>query len=463
MTVDFFRKLSLGTSLKKAAVAKPPVQTQVASQEKDGKSVKKTKSKTSKPKKTQGFESEAELNAYRKKYKIKVKGDGVTRPLRKFSELTQKGATEEFVAAIKTCGIRKPTPVQMQAIPIILDGRDAIITAPTGTGKTFAFLIPLMIKLECLKESGIKGVVVAPTRELADQICKEARKLSSDIRIFYLNKSLFNSWKAEKPTKVPDILVCTPMRLLQACEEKIISMDHVRFLILDEVDRLLEDCFLEQMGKLITLCQNGKSVQKVIFSATIPTGIEDLARMFLLDPIRVTVGRLSSAISHRIEQSLVYVGREEGKIMALKQMITNGIQPPAIIFCNVIERCNELYECLRSFNIPVDMIHSSRSQAQREETIRAFRAGTVWILITTDLLARGLDFPDVVNVINYDYPDSTASYIHRIGRTGRAGRHGKSVTFYTDSDIKNIKIVVNVMKESGCDVPDWLFELSRKK
>jgi ATP-dependent RNA helicase DDX52/ROK1 len=240
-------------------------------------------------------------------------------------------------------------------------------------------------------------------------------------------------------------------------------MEQVRFLILDEVDRLLDDCFLEQMGKLVEFCKNGKSVQKVIFSATIPTGIEDLAKMFLLDPIRVSVGRLSSAISYRIEQSLVYVGREEGKIMALRQMINKGIKPPIIIFCNVIQRCVELFECLRSMHIPVDMIHSERSQAQREESIRAFRDGKLWILITTDLLARGLDFSDVANVINYDYPDSTASYIHRIGRTGRAGRLGKAYTFYTDYDVKNIKVVVNVMRESGAKVPDWLVELSRKK
>lgn len=459
MAVDFFRKLTFGTSLKKAAVAKP-----VAS--KDEKVIKRTskKVKSIRDKKDKVFENEAELNAYRKKYKIKVKGEGVAEPIRKYSELSKLGASEELLESIQACGIRKPTPVQMQAIPILLEGKDAIVTAPTGTGKTFAFLIPLLMKISAKpEETGLKCVIVAPTRELADQICKESRKLSSKVRIFYLNKSLFNSWKAEKQPKLPDILVCTPMRLLKACDEKIITMNDVRYLILDEVDRLLDDCFLEQMAKLIKLCQNGRSVQKVIFSATIPTGIEELARMFLLDPVRVTVGRLSSAISHRIEQSLVYVGREEGKIMALKQMVTSGIQPPAIIFCNVIERCKELYECLKSFSIPVDMIHSERTQAQREDTIKAFREGKVWILITTDLLARGLDFPDVANVINYDYPNSTASYIHRIGRTGRAGRHGKSVTFYTDHDVKNIKIVVNVMNESGCDIPDWLIELSRKK
>ena len=459
MTSDFFRKLTVGTSIKKPKAN----DTKKQIVESDVK-VEKVKNKSKKKKETEPLDTEERINVYRKKYKIKVTGGSVPAPLRKFSELGKMGVSQSLLDKLKTLALKKPTPVQKQAIPVLLDGRDAIVAAPTGTGKTFSFLIPLLAKLQEHVDSGVRAVILAPTRELADQICAECRRLSEEIRIFYLNKSIVNSWKATPPTTWPDIIVTTPMRLLKACQDGPLKLDNVKYLVLDEVDRLLDANFLEQMDKVIKLCAgNGQSVQKVIFSATIPTGIEDLARMFLIDPVRVTIGRLASDISKNIDQSLVYCGKEEGKIMAVKQIITGGIQPPVIVFCNSIDRCNELLNCIRSLGIPVDSIHSQRSQSERETIIKRFREGSIWFLITTDLLARGLDFPEVSNVINYDYPEDTASYIHRIGRTGRAGRFGKSVTFYTDDDVKSIKIVVNVMKQSGCDVPDWLAQLINNK
>jgi ATP-dependent RNA helicase DDX52/ROK1 len=180
------------------------------------------------------------------------------------------------------------------------------------------------------------------------------------------------------------------------------------------------------------------------------------------DPVRVTVGTLNGA-TKTIKQKLVYVGQEEGKLMAIRQMLAKGVEPPVIIFTETIDRAQELFRELVQHGINADIIHSSRSQTDRERVITQFRNGRIWFLITTELLARGLDFPAVSCVINYDFPLSTASYIHRIGRTGRAGKRGKAITFFTREDADALRIVANVMRQSGCEVPEWMLQLDRKK
>lgn len=425
------------------------------------------------------FKSLAEMHAFRKEKSIKVYGDQVPSPVRRFIDLARPeyGVPVELVAAIKCAGLKKPTPVQMQATPVLLAGRDAFVVAPTGSGKTLIFVMSILATLlkrredEKAARGGIKAIIVSPTRELAHQIKNEFRRFTPHdeqtgkprIGSVLLNKAVLNSWKAEAPQTYPAILISTPQRLVQSIEGKLVDLSGVEQIMLDEADKLLELGLMEQMDDVLAACSFAGRLQKILFSATIPTGIETLARSFMNeDPIRVVIGKLNGATA-TIDQRLVYVGQEEGKLMAIRQMLNEGIEPPVIIFTETIERACRLHQDLLQHRINVDLIHSGRTQMERERVIADFRAGRIWFLITTELLARGLDFPDVACVINFDFPLSTANYIHRIGRTGRAGKRGRAITFYTKQDADALKIVANVMKQSGCEVPDWMMRMGRKK
>ena len=200
-----------------------------------------------------------------------------------------------------------------------------------------------------------------------------------------------------------------------------------------------------------------------MFSATITPFVTEIAAGFLRDPIRI--GQCNAA-ADTIDQKLLFVGTEEGKLLAVRQLFQEGLKPPALIFLQNKERAKELFKELIYDGVNVDVMHAERTQAQREETITKFRSGEIWVLICTDLMARGIDFKGVNMVINYDLPTSAVSYIHRIGRTGRAGNRGTAVTFFTEADMPNVRSIANVVRLSGCDVPNWMLkikQLSTKK
>eukprot|EP00002_Diphylleia_rotans_P032593 TRINITY_DN6859_c0_g1_i1.p1 TRINITY_DN6859_c0_g1~~TRINITY_DN6859_c0_g1_i1.p1 ORF type:complete len:313 (-),score=69.22 TRINITY_DN6859_c0_g1_i1:210-1148(-) len=202
------------------------------------------------------------------------------------------------------------------------------------------------------------------------------------------------------------------------------------------------------------------SIQRSMFSATMPAQMEQLAKTILKDPIRLTIG-VRNTTAETIKQRLVYVGQEEGKLIGMRQLIQEGIKPPVLVFVQSKERAQELFHELVYENINVDVIHSDRSQVQRETIIKNFRMGKIWVLIATELVARGIDFKGVNLVINYDFPQSAVSYIHRIGRTGRAGRTGEAITLFTDEDVPYLRMIAGLMRESGCDVPDWMLTLKK--
>jgi ATP-dependent RNA helicase DDX52/ROK1 len=256
-----------------------------------------------------------------------------------------------------------------------------------------------------------------------------------------------------------DILISTPLRLVHAIQNENFKLDNVRHLILDEADKLLEIGFLDQVDEILAACSYPK-IKKALFSATISSGVEELAKTFMKDPIRVVIGSKNAATS-LITQKLLYVGQEEGKIIAIRQLIQGGMKPPVLLFVQSIDRARDLFKELIYDGINVDVIHSGRSKAQRDLIISNFRCGKIWVLITTELMARGIDFKGVNLVINYDFPQTAESYIHRIGRTGRAGRSGESVTYFTKDDLPYLKTIVNVMKQSGCDVPEWMLKLKK--
>lgn len=417
---------------------------------------------TSKPSK---IVSEADARVTRKINKINVTGDDIPLPVGSFEDLRGRYKLDNNVLDNLTlAGFSEPTPIQSEAIPVTLEGRDLIGCAPTGSGKTIAFVIPLIQNLlrtyPGIKNFGIRGLIISPTNELADQIFQELELIAkkSKLTVGILSKQLSSKInnKIINPNKF-DILVSTPLRLIDCIKNETMELSKVEEVVIDEADKLFDHGFVEQTDSILADCTNVK-IRKSLFSATIPSGVEEMAHSIMNDPIRIIVGHKEAA-SSSIDQKLVFTGSEEGKLLAIRQMIQQGeFIPPVIIFLQSITRAKALYHELMYDKLNVDVIHAERTQKQRQEAIRRFRNGDIWVLITTDVLSRGVDFKGVNLVINYDVPQSAQAYVHRIGRTGRGGRRGKAVTLFTKEDNIAILPILNVMKQSGCSngYSDWM-------
>jgi ATP-dependent RNA helicase DDX52/ROK1 len=333
-----------------------------------------------------------------------------------------------------------PTPIQMQSIPVLIEGRDLLACAPTGSGKTISYVLPILHRLKIPSKRGCRALIIVPTRELAEQVYREIKKLA-DGRKFMIQRLTKLLSPSQEDHGVPllrcDVLITTPLRLVHELQEDRIRLDRVESLVLDEADKLLELGFLEQIDGILAACTLG-SLQKILFSATLPQKVEELAKTFMNNPVRITIG-LKNAASDTIRQRLIFVGQEEAKLYTIRQLVMEGLRPPILVFVQSIDRAKELFHELVYEGIRVDLIHSDRTQAQREMVIKNFRLGTIWVLIATDLMARGMDFKGINCVINYDFPQSITSYIHRIGRTGRAGRPGEAITLFTTEDAVNLR------------------------
>ncbi|XP_043817015.1 DEAD-box ATP-dependent RNA helicase 57 isoform X3 [Manihot esculenta] len=357
----------------------------------------------------------------RKKHHIHVSGSNSPSPLQNFAELSSRyGCDSYLLHNLAELGFKEPTPIQRQAIPVLLSGRECFACAPTGSGKTLAFVCPMLMKLKHASKDGIRAVILCPTRELASQTTRECKRMAkgNKFRIKLMTKELVRN--ADFSKLLCDILISTPLRLQLAICKKKVDLSRVEHLVLDESDKLFELGMLKQIDYVVKACSN-TSVIRSLFSATLPDFVEELARTIMHDAVRVVVGRKNTA-SDTINQKLVYAGSEEGKLLALRQ-----------------------------------------SFAERENAVDDFRAGNTWVLIATDVVARGLDFKGVNCVINFDFPDSAAAYIHRIGRSGRAGRTGEAITFYTEDDVLVLRNIANVMAASGCEVPSWIMALPKVK
>ena len=412
-----------------------------------------------------------EVGQFRSRLKIKVSGSLVPDPFESFAGLLDTPETHAIgsllLSNIEQMEYKEPTPVQMQSLPCLLGGRDVLACAPTGSGKTAAFLIPLIMRLRAPRKAhGVRALVVSPTRELAVQIMREFERLSKGkkFRSKLLKKATAQSLVASGSTTFnADFMVCTPMRLVSMIQEGSASLGTVETLILDEADKLFEMGFLEQVDEIIASCgADGSVTQRALFSATIPPKIEEMASTVLRDPVHIRIGTVNAGAT-TIDQRLMFVGQEDGKLGAIRQIVQEGkFKPPVIIFVQSKDRAKELYAELVYDGINVDAIHSERTQAKRDDVVKRFRSGEVWTLIATDLMGRGVDFKGVNMVINYDFPQSAVSYIHRIGRTGRAGHKGEAVTLFTIDDIERLRTIANVMRASGCDVPEWMLKMKKQ-
>jgi len=404
-----------------------------------------------------------ELAVFRRQMRINVAGDEVPAPAGSFLEMRFPKEAGWLRNGIEAAGWKEPTPIQMQAVPTMMQGRDILACAPTGSGKTGAFVIPLFALLRVPKKAGIRGLIISPTRELATQIFQQCQLLRahSKMECKLLTKATASSVADVQSSmgKKHDVLVSTPARVVLLLQQRALDLSTVEVCIIDEADKLFEDGFVTQIDEVLAGCTHRK-LQKALFSATIPPAVEELAKSIMPNPVTVTVGKKVGA-STSISQKLVYCGTEEGKVLAMRQLVSGGLKPPVLVFVQSVERAKQLFRELVYDGINVDVMHADRTQAQRDQVIQQFRAGAIWVLICTDLMARGIDFKGVNLVVNYDFPQSTVSYIHRIGRTGRAGLSGEAVTFFSNEDVGFLRSIANVMAQSGCDVPAWMTALHR--
>ncbi|CAJ1991591.1 ATP-dependent DEAD/H RNA helicase [Leishmania donovani] len=383
---------------------------------------------------------------------LQVTGTDLPAPIEHFSDLVRPplSVPRNVVNNLFVRQHKVPTPIQMQAISSLIHHRDVLACAPTGSGKTIAFLVPLFALLKAPDAScGVRALIVTPTAELAQQIEREA---------FFLMKG--QRWKFVQhgqTTKNKDIFIATPGRIVSLLEQKLLDLSNVQYLVFDEGDRLWDSRtdFLTVIDRILTACTRTDKVVS-LFTATLSEKVEAAARSVMgADPVRIIVHGRRSANTH-VKQRLIFCGNELGKVVAMRNLVREGITPPVLVFVQSVERSKELYEEIRAEGLHMAIMHAKMTVEQREETVLQFRLGKIWVLVTTELLARGIDFKNVGTVINFDFPATVDSYIHRVGRTGRAGKEGTAITFFTEDDKERLPPIAKVMQDSGNAVEDWI-------
>ena len=333
--------------------------------------------------------------------------------------------------AIRKSGYSKPTPIQEQTIPIILEGKDLIGSAQTGTGKTAAFTLPLLQQLadnpQRPKRGTPRALILAPTRELAAQI---GASIETYGRFTELNHTVvFGGVSQHHQVKAlnrgVDILVATPGRLLDLIQQGYIHLERINHFILDEVDRMLDMGFIPDIQRVLDMLP--KERQTLFFSATLSKKIEDLAYSMVHSPARITIEPDQPAVE-RINQTVFFVGQKD-KGALLSEILDNTRMKKAIIFTQMKHSANRVAEKLMNLGVHATAIHGNKTQAARTKALDGFKRGQFKVLVATDVAARGLDVDDITHVINYDLPMDAETYVHRIGRTGRAGNDGDAISF----------------------------------
>ncbi len=353
--------------------------------------------------------------------------------------------SEAILQKLSYMNIKTPTPVQTESIPLGLDGRDILASAQTGTGKTIAYLIPLITNV--LKDPRYSGLVLTPTRELAVQVKNEAQKFLDRDHVIALligGESMFRQIGNLK--RRPKLIIGTPGRIRDHLERQTLKLNHTKFLVLDETDRMLDMGFSEDLDAIIDCLP--KERQTFMFSATLPKEIERLSNQYLTNPERVSIGEVSTP-SIQVTQNIIQTSSEEKKGHLLKEL--DEREGSVIVFVKTKLGADDLSDELRDKGYKADVIHGDLQQRRREQVVRAFRGQKFRILVATDVASRGLDIPHVMHVINYDLPQCPEDYIHRIGRTGRAGAEGFALSLIEPADIKKWHMIHKI-----ANMPDHL-------
>jgi ATP-dependent RNA helicase RhlE len=325
-------------------------------------------------------------------------------------------------------GYATPTPIQLLAIPPLLRGRDLLGCAQTGTGKTAAFVLPMLQRLAATPRRGrVRALVLTPTRELAAQIAERVSAYGRHLGVRYavIYGGVSQRGQEQALRRAPDVLVATPGRLLDLVQQRIVDLGGVEIFVLDEADRMLDMGFVHDVKRVISAVPTQR--QTLLFSATMPRSIEELAAGLLRDPERVSVVPQGTP-AELVTQSVYFVARSEKRAL-LERVLRGPDVVRALVFTRTKHGANRVAEQLEGAGIGAAAIHGNKSQGQRERALLGFRQGTTPVLVATDIAARGIDVDGVSHVINYDLPDAAESYVHRIGRTGRAGATGLAVSF----------------------------------
>ncbi len=349
---------------------------------------------------------------------------------------------EPILRALKTEGYTTPTPIQEQAIPILLQRRDLLGCAQTGTGKTAAFTIPILQllyqdRLQHKEQKTIKALILTPTRELAIQINESiaAYGKNTGLKHLVIFGGVSQHGQTEALRRGVDILVATPGRLLDLIQQRYISLDHIKFLVLDEADRMLDMGFVHDVKKIIAKVPQKR--QTLFFSATMPKEIQQLADSILNNPEKIEVTPVSST-ADTIQQELYYVEKNDKRAL-LAHILKDKEIKTALVFTRTKHGADKVVKDLHKIGITAEAIHGNKSQNARQRALKNFKDRTTRVLIATDIAARGIDIDELTHVINYEIPNIPETYVHRIGRTGRAGANGIAFTFCDQEEIEFLK------------------------
>lgn len=425
---------------------------------------------------------------FREDFDIRIQGGRATLPLRYWKE---GNFPSKVLKAIESAGYEKPSPIQRQAIPIGMYHKDIIGIAETGSGKTCAFVIPLVCYLLQLpteyidrcESQGPLAVIMAPTRELAQQIEEECIKLLkyTDFKTVAIVGGQSIEEQGFRLRRGVEIVVGTPGRMLDCIESNYLVLNQCNYVVLDEADRMIDMGFepqviavLEAMGGLLksedeqqaelqlqqstVVSATNRQIYRVtaMFSATMPPQVEQIARTYLRHPVLVRIGDEDTGKNKRIEQRVHMISESQKKSKLVEELKRLSKSDKVIVFVNHKKQGDSLGKHLETLGYDAGILHGGRSQDQREETLDQFRSGSVQVLVATDVAARGLDIPDVSYVINYDCPNKIQSYCHRIGRTGRAGKFGIAITFLTEGDSEIMYDLKNYLESTDTPVPHQL-------
>ncbi|XP_002517695.2 LOW QUALITY PROTEIN: DEAD-box ATP-dependent RNA helicase 35 [Ricinus communis] len=411
--------------------------------------------------------SQKQCDSIRKKWHIKADGDDIPPPVKNFQDMR---FPEPILKTLKAKGIVQPTPIQIQGLPVILSGRDMIGIAFTGSGKTLAFVLPMItiafqeeIMMPIAPREGPFGLIICPSRELARQtyevveqfLIPTRRAGYPELRALLCVGGVDMRSQLEVVKKGVHIVVATPGRLKDMLAKKKMNLDNCRYLTLDEADRLVDLGFEDDIREIFSYFKAQR--QTLLFSATMPTKVQNFAKSALVKPVIVNVSRAGAA-NLDVIQEIEYVKQEDKTAYLLKCL--EKTPPQVLIFCESKADVDKIHEYLLLKGVEVVAIHGGKDQEEREYAISSFKSGKKDVLIATDVVSKGLDFPDIQHVINYDMPAEIENYVHRIGRTGRCGKTGIATTFINKNQSETTLLdLKHLLQEAKQKIPPVLVEV----